>query len=224
MALTAWSATSSAAAVVPALIIPLATLVIFTLRVVLSRQPVTSGQAEVAVRIQHHSGPADDGLDPSCRMLLRRAQDAIRAVTSSDVCRAGLLDRAAVTTALAGQESDITATVRDQARVRARRTELTPADPGPMTTAVLDSQARAAHLAQSSTAARVQALERYAAEVARADAAYRDWRQAGRVAELHGQHLDLLARTAADDHGIADIETMYQQARAVTLALREPPL
>jgi hypothetical protein len=32
----------------------------------------------------------------------------------------------------------------------------------------------------------------------------------------------MLARTAADDHAIAEIEAMSQQARAVTLALREP--
>jgi hypothetical protein len=32
----------------------------------------------------------------------------------------------------------------------------------------------------------------------------------------------MLARTAADEHGIAEIEAMSQQARAVRIALREP--
>ena len=90
-----------------------------------------------------------------------------------------------------------------------------------MTTALLDRQVQAAELADASVAARVAALERYAAEVREADAAYRDWEQAAALAELSGQHLDMLARTAADEHGIAEIQAMSQQARAVRLALRE---
>jgi hypothetical protein len=43
------------------------------------------------------------------------------------------------------------------------------------------------------------------------------------LAELHGQHLDALARSAAHEHGIADIEAMAQQARAVHDAFTEPP-
>jgi hypothetical protein len=165
---------------------------------------------------------SDDELDPPSLMLLRRTRGAIRSVLSSEVCRAGLLDRAAVSTALAGQESDIAAALRDQARLRARRTELTPSGAGPMTAAVSASQAQSEQLAQSSIAARVEGLERYAAEVATAEAAYCDWRQATRLAELDGQHLDLLAHTAADDYGSAEIESMAQQARAVALTLGKP--
>jgi hypothetical protein len=33
----------------------------------------------------------------------------------------------------------------------------------------------------------------------------------------------MLARTAADEHGIAEIEAMAQQARAIRLALRQRP-
>jgi hypothetical protein len=165
--------------------------------------------------------PADE-FDSTSRVLMRRAQSAIRAVLSSEVCRAGLLDRAAVSTTLASQESDIAAALREQAWLRARRAELTPAGAGPMTTAVSASQIEAEQKARSSIAARVETLERYAAEVRAADAAYRDWRQATRLAELQGQHLDLLARTAADDHGSAEVEAMTLQARAVTLALRQP--
>jgi hypothetical protein len=195
--------------------------VIIGLQAALSSSSATRVPAEAAVRTPQERLD-DDGLDPPSRALLRRAQDAIRAVTSSEVCRADLLDRAAVSTALAGQESDITWALHGQARIRARRAGLTPASAGPMTAAVSTSQMQAERAAESSLAARVEALERYAAEVAMADAAYRDWRQAARLAELHGQHLDMLARTAADEHGIAEIETMSQQARAVTHALREP--
>ena len=203
-------------------VLPLGLLaVVFGMQVALFSLPARL-PAEAAARTRHGPCPAADGFDPPARLLLRRAHEAIGAVTSSEICRAGVLDRAAVSTALAAQESDITAALRDQARICARRAELTPFSAGPMTTAVSASQIEAARLAESSIAGRVEALERYAAEVAAADAAYRDWRQAVRLAELHSQHLDMVARTAADEHGIAQIETMSQQARAVTLALREP--
>ena len=90
-----------------------------------------------------------------------------------------------------------------------------------MTAALLDRQLQAAQIADSSIASRVAALERYAAEVRQADAAYRDWRQAAALAELDRQHLDILARTAADEHGIAEIEDMSEQVRAIILVLRD---
>lgn len=194
--------------------------VIFGLQVALYSLPARI-PVQAAARVGQRPGQAADGFDPPSRVLLRRAQAAIGAVTSSEICRAGLLDRAAVSTALAGQESDIAAALRDQARIRARRAELTPVSPGPMTTAVSAGQKKAAQLAESSVTARVEALERYAAEVAAADAVYRDRREAARLAELHGQHLDMIARTAADQHGIAEIEAMSQRARAVRLTFSE---
>ena len=90
-----------------------------------------------------------------------------------------------------------------------------------MTGALLDRQVQAAQLADASVADRVAALERYAAEVREADAAYRDWQQAGALAELSDQHLEMLARTAADEHNVAAIEAKSQRARAVRLAFRE---
>ncbi|HME64976.1 MAG TPA: hypothetical protein VKG61_08815, partial [Streptosporangiaceae bacterium] len=111
--------------------------------------------------------------------------------------------------------------LREQARLRARRAELSQVHTGPVAVTLLDRQFRAARLAEASAARRVAALERYACEVRAADAAYRDWQSAAAVAELDGQHLDLLARTAADEHGIAGIEAMSQHARAIQLALRE---
>jgi len=78
-------------------------------------------------------------------------------------------------------------------------------------------------LERRQVADRVAALEGYAGEVREADAAYRDWRQAMALAEVSREHLDMLARTAADEHGIAEIQAMAQQARAVREAFREPP-
>jgi hypothetical protein len=136
---------------------------------------------------------------------------------------AGWRQRRARGSALAAQEWDIAQALREHARLRARRSELPATSAGPVTAGLLDRQSQAAYLADVSVAGRVAALERYAAEVREADAAYRDWEQAAALGELSGQHLDMLARTAADEHGIAEIEAMSQQARAVSLALRELP-
>jgi hypothetical protein len=220
---TAWESASSHYALLLAEIITIITIVIFGFRVAVFGQPTGRVPAEVAARTHHGRYLTDGDFDPSGRVLLRRAQDAIDAVTSSQVCQADFLDQAAVSTALAGQEWDVAVALREHARLRAGRAELAGTGASPAIAAALRRQVRAAKLAETSIAARVEALERFAAEVGRADAAYRDWRQEARLAELHGQHLDLLARTAADEHGIAEIEAMSQQARAVRLAFGEPP-
>ena len=136
-------------------------------------------------------------------MLLRRAQDAVDAVTNAEVSEAGLLDEA---TALAAQEWDIAVSLRDQARLRASRAEITQstglAEPDDV---LLGQFLDAARVAERSVTDRVAALERFAAEVRQADAAHRDWHARARLAELAEPHLDMLARTAADSHGIAEL-------------------
>jgi len=157
------------------------------------------------------------------RRSTERSWDAVDGVTSAEIYRAGLLDAPATSLALAGQEWDIALALREQARLRARRAEV-PADGAcPQTAAVLDHQVQAARLAEASTAARVAALEGYTAEVREVGAAYLDWRQAAALAEVSRPHLDMLARTAADEHGIAEIDTLSRQARTVRQAFREPP-
>jgi hypothetical protein len=220
---TPWEGASSHYALLFAEVIAIITVVMFGFRVALFGQPTGRVPAEEAARAHHGRYLTDEDFDAPGRVLLRRAQDAIDAVTSSKVCRDDLLDQAGVSTALADQEWDIAVAVREQGRLRSRRAEIRTTGAGPATAALLGRQAEAADLAQSSIAARVQALESYAAEVREADAAYQDWQQASRLAGLHGQHLDMLARTAADEHGIAEIEAMSQQARAVHDAFREPP-
>jgi hypothetical protein len=220
---TPWESASSHYALLLAEVIAIITAVIFGFRLALFGQPTGKVPAEVAARTHHGRYLTDEDFDAPGRVLLRRAQDAIDAVTASAVCQDDLLDQAGVSAALTTQEWDIAVALREQARLRTRRAELRTTGAGPVTVALLGRQAEAADLAESSIAARVEALESYAAEVREADAAYRDWQQVSRLADLHGQHLDMLARTAADEHGIAEIETMSQQARAVRVAFREPP-
>ena len=213
-----WESALGRYALLVAEIIAIVTSVVFGTRIVRFGQPGGKVPAEMAARTYHGRYLTGADFDARSGVLLRRTQEAVDAVTSSEVYRAGLLDEGV---ALAGQEWDIALALREQGRLRARRAELSAVNAGAVTTALIDRQFQAAELADASVAARVAALERYAAEVREADAAYRDWEQAAALAELSGQHLDMLARTAADEHGIAEIQAMSQQARAVRLALRE---
>jgi hypothetical protein len=218
---TGWQTASSHVALLLAEIIAVVTTVVFAVRIARFGQPNGKVPAHVAARTYHGRYLTGADFDGRSRLLLRRAQDAVDAVTSSEVCQVGLLDEPATRAVLADQEWDIALALREQARLRVKRAGLAATRPGHRTAALLDRQSQAARLAESSVADRVAALERYVAEVREADAAYRDWEQAAAVTELDGQHLDLLARTAADEYGIAEIEVMSQQARAVRLALRE---
>ncbi len=164
---------------------------------------------------------AADDLDARGAALLRRAQDAVRAVTSAEICRDGLLDEPATAAALAAQRSEIADALREQARLRAERSWLAEPSPGSPAAELLEQHRQAARAAEESIAARVAALERYAAEVRQADADYRDWRQRAAIAELTDPHLDMLARTAADEHRIAELTAMTDQARSVRRALRD---
>lgn len=220
---TPWESASSHYALLLAEVIAIVTAVIFGFRIALFGQATGKVPAEEAARTHHGRYLTDQDFDAPGRALLRRAQDAIDAVFSSEVCREDLLDGAGVTAALAAQEWDIAVAVREQARLRSRRAEIRTTGKGPVTAALLGQQAEAADLAESSITARVEALESYAADVREADAAYRDWHQAAGLADLHGQHLDMLARTAADEHGVTAIQAMARQARTVRGAFRQPP-
>jgi len=218
----AWQSASSHYALLLAELIVLVTAVVFCVRIAVFGQPNGKAPSEMAARTHHGRYLTTADFDARARALLRRAQDAVDAVTSSDVYRAGLLDEPAVSAALADQEWDIALSLREQARLRAKRAELSELHLGAAASTLLDRQSQAARLAEESVANRVAALEGYVAEVRGADAAYRDWQQAQTLAGLSDRHLDMLARTAADEHGIAELEAMSQHARAIRLALREP--
>jgi hypothetical protein len=216
-----WESASSRYALLIAEIIVIVTTLFLGSRIARFGQLGGAMPADRAARTYHGRYLTGADFDARSRVLLRRAQDAVDIVTSSEVYLTGLVDRPAIAVALAGQEWDIAVALREQARLRAKRAELPEISAGTAAAALLDRQLQAAALAEASIVGRVEALEAYAAEVREADVAYRDWQQAAALAELSDQHLDMLARTAADEHGIAEIEAMSQQARAVRLAFRD---
>ena len=155
--------------------------------------------------------PSD--LDDPCRELLLRAQRTIATVLGSEVYASDVLDHAAGEMVLRRHEWDIAAALREITRLRAElAASAAVGGAGPMAAAVLDSQQRAITLARDATEARVGALESYAVQVQAADAAQQDWLSALRLSGLNSQYLDLVARTAAGEHALAEITGLTEQA------------
>ncbi len=160
-------------------------------------------------------------LELECRKLLQRAQRAIATVVTSRVYAGDL--RGSVDESVLRQHEweiavalrEITELLLDLVSGYARGTA------GPMTTAVLISQNRAVSIARDAITARVLALELLAAQVAVAEAARRDWETAHRMTANNDKYLDLVARTAADQHATAEITGLAEQAAQAAQTFRE---
>jgi hypothetical protein len=64
-------------------------------------------------------------------------------------------------------------------------------------------------------------LERLAAQVVAAEAARWDWETAQQLTAHNDKYLDLLARTAADEHASLEISGLADQAGETARVLRE---
>jgi hypothetical protein len=188
-------------------------------REVLAKDPV--GVTEPLYQLRHRDQVvAPSSLDRACRQLLHRAQAAIDSVLDSDADEEGLPGIVAEGT-LRQHEWEIAVALRDITDLRAEHELNTAASAGPMTAAVLEPHQRAVQLAQDAILSRVTALERYAAEVGAAQTAYRDCQDALRVADLNDSYLDLVARTAADEHAVVEISGLTETAAAAARAFRD---
>jgi hypothetical protein len=162
---------------------------------------------------------APSSLDQACRELLHRAQVAVGLALSSTVNEVDLPEIVAEGT-LRRHEWEIALALRDITDLRAEQQFNAAASAGPMTDAVLESHQRAVDLAQEALVSRVTALERYAAEISASGNAFRDWQDALRVADLNDAYLDLVARTAADEHAVAEIGSLTEQAAEAARTFR----
>ena len=160
-------------------------------------------------------------LEAGCRQLLRRAQQAVAAVVSSGVYAHDL--RGAVEEHVLRQhEWEIAVALREITELLLDLVSSAGGGTaGPMTATVLRSQNRAITIARDAVTARVLALELLAAHVAAAEAARRDWEGAHRAAAKNDKYLDLVARTAADQHATAQIAGLAEQAAEAAQALRD---
>ena len=159
-------------------------------------------------------------LDRASCLLLQRAQDAVFSALESGIHEADLPDIVREGT-LRRHEWEIAVALRDITDLRAEHEFNAAASAGPMTDAVLGPQQRALRLAEDAIVSRVTALERYAAETSAAGTAYRDWQDALRVSGLNDLYLDLVARTAADEHAVMEISGLTDQAEAAARAFRD---
>jgi len=189
--------------------------------------------AVAAVTIQHRASRRDlrlcrskvifaENLDQTCRALLERTQGAIGIILGSDVRAAGLLGNPVDDEMLRQHEWEIAGKLREITSLRALLTENIAKNPaGPMTADVLSAHQRAIELAQDATTARILAMEGYATQVTAADEADRDWQQAATLSTLNDKYLDLVARTAMDEHATGEITGLTDQLAAAARARYE---
>lgn len=180
------------------------------------------GLAEPLYQLHHRDEiVAPSALDRVSRELVIRAQTAITSALDSvlddAVPSADILTEAT----LRWHEWEIAVALRDITDLRAEHEFNAAASAGPLTDSVLGPQQRALQLAHEAIASRVSALERYAAEVLKACAAFHDLEDALRISDLNDRYLDLIARTAADQHAITEISGLTDQASAAARAVRE---
>jgi len=186
----------------------------------LVRDPV--GLAEPLYQLRHRDQVVlPSSLDRMSRELLIRTQIAISSaldpVTDEPVQSPDLLAEST----LRWHEWQIAIALRDITDLRAEYEYNAAASSGPLTSSVLGPQQRALQVAQDAIESRVTAVERYAAEVLAARSAFRDLHDALRISNLNDSYLDLVARTAADEHAVAEISGLTDQATAAAQAVRD---
>ena len=160
-------------------------------------------------------------LERGCGALLWRAQRSVAAVVSSAVYARDL--RGAVEEHVLRQhEWEIAVALREITELLLDLVSSAGGGTaGPMTATVLAAQHGAIAIARDAATARVVALELLAAHVTAAEAARRDWEGAHQAAAKNDRYLDLVARTAADQHATTEITGLAEQAAQAAQALRE---
>ncbi|MEV4573445.1 hypothetical protein AB0K16_09285 [Nonomuraea jabiensis] len=161
-----------------------------------------------------------DDLDESSARLLARAQRAIAAVTESRVNAEGLLDDVRNAVMLPAQEWEIARLLGKLSALRTKHRETVSKGLTPEVEAVAEPLARALDNSEAAVLARVEALERYASNVADAERAYQAHHQ---IEELRGrlhQYEELVAETGADGFAVPELERLAQDADRLEQALR----
>ena len=186
---TGWQSTTGQYALLLSEAIVAVTMLVFATRVARFGEFRRQHRAASAARAWHGRYLTGADLDARGRILLRRVQDAVDTVRSAEVTRADMIDAATANAVLGAQEWDIAVALREHGQLRAiREAEAEAAGeagaeaagepaPGSPAANLLARHRDAARAADESITSRVNALERYAAEVRAADAAYVEWRR-----------------------------------------------
>ncbi|WP_245765025.1 hypothetical protein [Nonomuraea jiangxiensis] len=161
-----------------------------------------------------------DDLDESAGRLLARARAAIGTVTNSVVNTEGLLDDVRNAVMLPAQEWEIARLLAKLSDLRTKHRETVSKGLTPEVAAVAEPLARALDSSEEAVLARVEALERYAANVTEAERAYLAHHQ---IAELRGrlhQYEELVAESGADGFVVPELERLAADADRLEQALR----
>jgi hypothetical protein len=153
----------------------------------------------------------------AARPMAERTSSAVAAILASPEYKAGTCG-AVQASELRRHAWEIAVALRDIAE---RRAELPSGQIGPITAPVVAAHVQAVTIAEDATRARVNALGHYAAQVAKADAARRDWTTAQEAAKRNDKYLDLVARTAADQHATAHLSDLGASAADAARILQE---
>ncbi|MFI6597645.1 hypothetical protein ACIBHX_15420 [Nonomuraea sp. NPDC050536] len=159
-------------------------------------------------------------LDEASQRLLARAQSAIRAVTYSSVNAEGLLDGVRNAVMLPAQEWEIARLLAKLSALRAKHRQTVSEGLTPEVAAVAEPLARALDSSEDAVVARVEALERYATNVAEAERAYRAHHQIEELRGRLGEYEELVAESGADSFAVPEITRLAQEADQLEQALR----
>lgn len=159
-------------------------------------------------------------LDQAAQALLARAQQAVGTVTESRVNKEGLLDDARNAVMLPAQEWQIAQLLAKLSALRTQHHETVADGVTPEVAAVAEPLARALDSSEAAVVARVEALERYAGNVADAERAYLAHHQ---IEELRGrlhQYEELVAESGADGFAVPELDRLAEDAGRLEQALR----
>ncbi len=152
-------------------------------------------------------------LDAESRRVLWRAQRAIDMILRSAVYADSSLSHITGAAELRRHEWEIATQLLEITKLRnVHASNSAKKAPGASTARVLDSHLLALRVAQEATITRVTELERYAEQVMAVDAAQQDWDNAQRLSAINDEYLQLVARTAADEHAIREIASYREEA------------
>jgi hypothetical protein len=159
-------------------------------------------------------------LDESSRRLLARARRAVATITHSAVNVEGLLDDVRNAVMLPAQEWEIARLLAKLSALRTKHRETMSEGITPEVAVVAEPLARALDSSEDAVVARVEALERYAVNVAEAERAYRAHHQ---IEELRGrlhQYEELVSESGADGFAVPEITRLAEDADQLEQALR----
>ncbi|MER6945096.1 hypothetical protein ABT294_13820 [Nonomuraea sp. NPDC000554] len=162
-----------------------------------------------------------DQLDDDARALLERTRAAVRAVTTSRVNGDGLLDGARNAVMLPAEQWEIARRLAKLSALRVKHHETVAGGVTPEVAAVVEPLTAALETGEHAVVARVEALEKYAADVAEAERAYRARDQ---VEELRGrlhQYEEVVAEAGADALAVPEIAGLAEDAGRLERALRD---